>query len=274
MNLVEVKPKKRSKLRIACGKVFYTNKRRVNWYLHGNKFARTYYEQNLPNKAFTHQTPLLRKLQNVDMWYQTNKITNLKLAVKELDGLLLKTGETFSYWRTIGKPTRKKGYVDGMVLHYGKFMPGVGGGLCQLSNLLYWMTLHTPLTVTERYRHSFDVFPDSNRTQPFGSGATCAYNYLDLQIENNTSNTYQLRLKVTDSHLVGEWRCHQSQLETYQVYEGSHEMKMAYWGDYVRHNTIYRKVYNGQMEEIDDQFVAENFAIMMYQPYLEAQEER
>ena len=45
-----------------------------------------------------------------------------------------------------------------------------GGGLCQLSNLIYWMTLHTPLTITERYRHSYDVFPDSNRTQPFGSG--------------------------------------------------------------------------------------------------------
>ena len=45
-----------------------------------------------------------------------------------------------------------------MVLHYGSFQTGIGGGLCQLSNLIYWMTLHTPLTVTERYRHSFDVF--------------------------------------------------------------------------------------------------------------------
>ena len=70
-----------------------------------------------------------------------------------------------------------------MVLHYGSFQTGIGGGLCQLSNLIYWMTLHTPLTVTERYRHSFDVFPDSRRTQPFGSGATCSYNYLDLQIK-------------------------------------------------------------------------------------------
>lgn len=48
------------------------------------------------------------------------------------------------------------------------------------------MTIHTPLTVVERWRHTYDVFPDNNRTQPFASGATCAYPALDLQIENRT----------------------------------------------------------------------------------------
>ena len=57
-----------------------------------------------------------------------------------------------------------------MVLFLGQIGGDIGGGLCQLSNLIFWMTLHTPLTVTERYRHSHDVFPDANRTQPFGSG--------------------------------------------------------------------------------------------------------
>jgi vancomycin resistance protein VanW len=71
-----------------------------------------------------------------------------------------------SYW----KADEKKGYVDGMVLFYGSFRKGIGGGLCQLSNLLYWITLHTPLKVTERHQHSYDVFPEANRTQPFGIG--------------------------------------------------------------------------------------------------------
>lgn len=44
------------------------------------------------------------------------------------------------------------------------------------------MALHTPLTVTERHRHGYDVFPDAERTIPFGSGATCFYNYGDLMI--------------------------------------------------------------------------------------------
>ena len=148
----------------------------------------------------------MRQLKDVDMWYQRNKVINLKQAIKRLSGITIHPGEIFSYWKLIGKPTKKKGYVDGMVLFYGTFTRGVGGGLCQLSNLIYWATLHTPLTVTERHRHSFDVFPDSSRTQPFGSGATCSYNYLDLQIKNETNQPYQLFLTVTDTHLVGEWR--------------------------------------------------------------------
>lgn len=46
----------------------------------------------------------------------------------------------------------------------------------------------TPLTVVERYRHSHDVFPDANRTQPSGSGATCAYPHRDLMIRNDTEH--------------------------------------------------------------------------------------
>lgn len=44
------------------------------------------------------------------------------------------------------------------------------------------MVLHSELTVIERWRHSFDVFPDVNRTIPFACGATLSYNYVDLQL--------------------------------------------------------------------------------------------
>lgn len=47
-----------------------------------------------------------------------------------------------------------------MQLSRGEVVRGVGGGLCQLANLLYWMSLHTPLEIAERHQHSFDPFPD------------------------------------------------------------------------------------------------------------------
>ena len=156
------------------------------------------------------------------------------------------------------------------VLHYGKVKTGIGGGICQLSNLIYWLTIHTPLTVTQRYRHSYDVFPDSNRTQLLGSGATCAYNYLDLQIKNETTNTYQLIVYLTDTHLVGEWRSDAPALQKYEVYEKEHAITLEMWGGYVRHNKIHRKVFNLQHEQIDDDFISENHAIMMYEPMLSA----
>ncbi|MBD0379859.1 VanW family protein [Paenibacillus sedimenti] len=263
-----LKPIRRSKARIYFGKKAFRLKRYLAWYLDGKTYATIKQKEILPYTVFTHQTPLLRKLRDVDMWLQHNKVINLRIASKQLNGIVIYPGETFSYWRLIGNTTRRKGYVDGMVLFHGQVQTGVGGGLCQLSNLIYWMTLHSPLTVTERYRHSYDVFPDSGRSQPFGSGATCFYNYLDLQIRNDTDVRYQLIVRVTDTHLVGEWRAEVPPFHTYEIYEKKHAITREFWGGYVRHNVIHRRVFNREKELVDDEWVTENHAIMMYEPLL------
>lgn len=221
-----------------------------------------------------HHTPLLRKLKNTDMWMQHNKVRNLSRAINRLDGIVVAPGETFSYWLALGKPTRWKGYVPGMQLQQGKVQSAVGGGLCQLSNLIFWMAMHTPLTIVERWRHSFDVFPDANRTQPFGSGATCSYNYIDLQLRNDTDQAFQLRLRLSDTHLHGEWRAEKALEVRYEVYESDHLFRQEYWG-YTRHNRIARHVYDRETEEwLYDEPLVENHAITMYNPLLEGDKAR
>ncbi|WP_397538454.1 VanW family protein [Rummeliibacillus pycnus] len=270
MNMQPLKPIKRSHTRIYLGTKYYRFKRYLEWSFGEKKYATNKLNTKLlENVVFTHQTVLLRELKDVDMWLQHNKIKNLKIATNKISHIIIRPGETFSYWRILGNTTKRKGYVEGMILHYGKVKTGAGGGLCQLSNLIYWMTLHTPLTVTERYRHSYDVFPDSKRTQPFGSGATCAYNYLDLQIKNETNYTYQLVVYLTDTHLVGEWRADVPAIYSYEIYEKEHMITLETWGKYIRHNKIHRKIYNKALEQIDDEFITENHAIMMYEPFLE-----
>ncbi|SES18052.1 vancomycin resistance protein VanW [Gracilibacillus ureilyticus] len=264
----KIKPRRRSRFRIYLGTKYYRIKRRIEWFTTKKKYATTIDEKPYPFLIKKHQSIIRRQLKDVDLWYQENKIVNLKIAVKKMNGIIIHPGETFSYWKLIGNTTKLKGYKKGMVLYYGTFKAGTGGGLCQLSNLIYWITLHTPLTVIERHRHSYDVFPDSNRTQPFGSGATCAYNYLDLQIQNRTDNSFQLCLDVTETHLVGEWRAINAEPMTYEVYQKSHRITHEHWGGYVRHNTIYRKVFNGKREQTDDQYITENHALMMYNPLL------
>lgn len=261
------KPKKRSALRLLLGKWYFTSRRHLYWFFGGFKFAQKSSEI-LEYSCFSHKTPLLRKLKDVDMYLQYNKVINLKIAVPKISSIILYPGETFSYWKLIGKPSKRKGYTNGMVLRNGSFYPGIGGGLCQLSNLIYWMTIHTPLTVVERHRHGYDVFPDSNRTQPFGSGATCAYNYLDLIIKNNTSQAFQLLLEVTESDLEGRWKSDSPLDCKYEVYEKEHIIQSEYWGGYSRHNCIYRKKYTLENILLDDEFVVENHALMMYSPFL------
>lgn len=263
-----LKPMSRSKFRLIAGKTYYTLSRYILWYSGKFKFAHKRGTQYLEYVHFSHKTPLLRKLRDVDMQYQYNKVINLKLAVNKLDGIVIKPGETFSYWRLIGRPTSQKGYVPGMVLYCGTYNMGTGGGLCQLSNLIFWMTLHTPLTIIERYRHSYDVFPDTNRSQPFGSGATCVYPYRDLMIRNDTDADFQLHVKVGQSNLEGSWLSNSLPHHRYEIIEKKHLFKSEYWGGFSRHNEIYRKRYTMAGDFVDEEFIIENHALMMYAPFL------
>ncbi|HQU85666.1 MAG TPA: VanW family protein, partial [Pyrinomonadaceae bacterium] len=153
------------------------------------KFASEQITENLPFSCKKHQSLLRRRLGNSAPELQENKIQNLKIACPTIDGILIKPRQTFSFWKQLGEATAEKGYVEGMQLSRGEVVRGVGGGLCQLANLLYWMALHTPLEIVERHHHSFDPFPDENRTLPFGSGAGVFYNYIDLRFFNPTDIT-------------------------------------------------------------------------------------
>ena len=261
-------PVARSDLRLALGGAYYGTLRKLLWIKERSSFTRERCEAILPYSAASHKTPLMRRLRDVDMWMQENKVTNLRLASARVNGIVLRPGQTFSYWYLIGRPTARKGYLPGMLLRNGRAVAGVGGGLCQLSNLIFWMTLHTPLTVVERYRHSYDVFPDSGRTQPFGSGATCVYPYCDLMIRNDTQTTFRLHVTVGEECLEGEWRADRRPEFAYRVVERGHCMKSEWWGGYSRHNELFREVYDTEGRCVDVQYITRNDALMMYSPFL------
>jgi len=264
----QLRPKQRSALRIFAGTQVYTIQRRLTWLFDGRKYASKQMNNPLPYLIHKHRTPLYRKLRDVDIEMQQNKVQNLKIAIQRLNGLIIEPKDVFSYRKAIGRPTKRKGYVEGMILHYGKVTSGIGGGLCQLSNLIYWITLHSPLTVTERYRHSYDVFPDSRRDQPFGSGATCSYNYLDLQITNQTEQAYQLLLYIEGDGLVGEWRSATPAVVSYKIYEENHHFTKEWWGGTIRHNQIFREVNSLDGILLRNEFITENHALTMYDPFL------
>jgi len=266
---ISMKPKLRSKYRVFLGKHFYRCLRRLKWLFGSEKYATQRDNKQLEFNIFEHATPVYRKLKDVDMWLQENKAHNLEIAIKRINGIILRPGETFSYWKLIGNPSKSKGYKEGMILYYGSYKAGVGGGLCQLSNLIFWMAIHTPLTVVERYRHSYDVFPDSGRTQPFGSGATCVYNYRDLVLRNDTDECYQINLCLEDDYLKGQVCSELEKYLNFEVYEASHEINHEYWGAYSRNNEIRRKISNIEGELLLDEKVCENHALMMYDPYIE-----
>ena len=75
-------------------------------------------------------------------------------------------------------------------------------------------------------------------------------------------------VSLDEKHLRGEWRSLTEPEFTYRVYERDHCIRPEYWGGYTRHNTLRREVYDNRGGKIDDQFIAENHAVMMYDPLL------
>ena len=208
----------------------------------------------------------MRELSEREMVLQRNKVVNLRLATARTDTLLIRPGETFSFNRVVGNCTRRKGYVEGMRLSDGEAVSGVGGGICQLANLLHWMFLHSPLTVLERSEHSFDPFPDKGRVLPWGVGCSIVYNYVDLVVRNDTLATFQLRTWVTEAHLRGELRADRPMSTSYRVEARDEEFFRA-GGQVYRRNEIWRRhIDKCTGVVVAEELVKKNCALVKYHP--------
>lgn len=244
---------------------YHRMRRRIRWLTDGTRWATTQADP-LPVRVLRHNSLLLRTLGESEMWMQHNKVKNLKLASPRIDGLVLRPGETFSFCRRVGKTSKRRGYVEGMLLENGKAHPGVGGGICQIANLLHWMALHSPLTVVARSTHGFDPFPDSGRVLPWGVGAAIYYNYVDLQFRNDTDTTFQLMVKVGEKYLHGELRADQMPAHSYKVKARDEHFETD--GErWFRTNEIWRDVIDRRTgNTIEEQFIKRNFGLVMYTP--------
>ena len=241
--------------------------RYLKWWFGGRKFAHKISDRPLGYRVYKHQSVMIRKQGEVDLTLQYNKVQNLKIAVKRLNGILIAPGETFSFWKLVGCPTKKKGYLDGVLLSNGQAMAGTGGGLCQIANLIRWICLHSPLEITEHHHHTFDPFPDEGRVVPFGSGATVFYNYGDLQLTNPTSYTFQLLFWFDKKCINGDLRVDFELPYKYHVYEKNHRFVKI--GDsFYRQNELWQEKHlkKGNGETLETVLIRKNNSLVKYVP--------
>lgn len=115
------KPKSRSKLRLKVGKEYFILKRKFYWWQHQSSYSAI----DKSNTTCCHlhkkyQSILLRQLKDVDMYSQYNKITNLSLAIEKLNGSIIKPKQRFSIWQKVGRPSKHRGFLEGLSLHNGQ----------------------------------------------------------------------------------------------------------------------------------------------------------
>lgn len=168
----------------------------------GNRYSKTFGDE-LPYEVCNTKTLMINENSGHDIIFQKNKVNNLKIASKTMNHILIYPGETFSFCY-LSKNIKKYGeYKEGLVLIDGKIVAKKGGGLCHLSNLLHYIFLMSPLTVTERHGHKVKSFPDPDKSSIQGIDATISSGWLDLRVKNETNNIYQIDISFDDDYMYG-----------------------------------------------------------------------
>lgn len=176
----------------------------------------------LPCKVWEYSSVMVNEKSGFDIQYQLNKVHNLKLAAAKLNGLIIRPNESFSFWWAVRDADKYTPYKDGLEFIDGRIQGSYGGGLCHMSNLLFWLLLHTPMEITERHGHSVESFPSASEELPCGTDATINEGWLDLRAKNNTSNTYQIIIDFDEEKgcIIGRILSEREQEYQYEIFNG------------------------------------------------------
>ncbi len=243
-------------------------KRDVRDLLSREKFARHINTVPLPHLVMEHSSVMLRRLAGVDMTLQQNKVNNLRLAAAKINGTVVAPGQTFSLWKLVGNPTKRRGYLPGLTIAKGQLGSSVGGGLCQMANMIHWLVLHSPLTITETHHHSDALFPDDRRRVPFGTGTSIMYKNLDYRFVNNTGAPVQLLIWLDGDELRGQLRSAASVADTWSIVEEDHHFAREPDGVWYRNSRIWRVQYGPDGAEKARTLMLQNHSRVMYDPAL------
>lgn len=232
--------------------------------LDGRAYARELRAEMLPHRHFAAENGLYNPNMGFDRALQDNKVYNSKLAARMLHGLLIRPGETFSFWQAVRYADRDTPYRDGSVVRNGKLCVAYGGGLCQLSNLLFWVFLNSPLTIVERQTHRVKDFPTLRNREPEGVDATISEGWIDLKVKNGTDRTFQIGVAFDEERIAVSLHVDRAMPVTHEI-EGR-DLTYFRRGDRVYQAiSIYRRVRDAATREVlSESLLYDNLCVIAY----------
>lgn len=101
---------------------------------------------------------------HIDHAADAERNENLRVASSRIDGMILQPGEEFNFDRVVGERSTKNGFKKAGVISNGKVVPGLGGGVCQVSTTIYKAALLAGVKILERHNHSmYEGIPYADR---------------------------------------------------------------------------------------------------------------
>ncbi len=124
---------------------------------------------------------------------------NIELGVERINGTILLPGEEFSFKKELGTTTVEDGFSEERIFLNGEVTKGVGGGLCQVSTILFRTAMASALPITERSNHSFTVSRYDE-----GLDATYSDPGPDFKFLNDTANPILIKGKTENLTAIFE----------------------------------------------------------------------
>lgn len=126
------------------------------------------------------------------------KLFNIQTTSKKINTYIL-PGEIFSFWKIVGSPNgvlkKSRSIINGEIINE------TGGGICQVSGIIYHVSILAGLEILERYNHSIDIYTEETRFAPLGTDATVVYGYKDLRIKNTFHFPIKFVIQTTSDRI-------------------------------------------------------------------------
>ena len=227
-------------------------------------FAKEKREDKLPIVDFEYSSQIIKTGKGIDITLQENKGVNLKIASSKINGIVVHPGETFSFWKLVGKVSKRKGYKNGRVITFDGLKPGLGGGLCNLGNTINLLVLHSPLEIVEFHTHSDALAPDHGKREPLSSGTSVDYNYIDYRFKNTLDQDVQVLVWCEDGKLKAQLRSEKEFPYYYEIIEEDHHFSKEN-NKYYRVSKIYRNTYEKETNKlINKELIIDNHSKVMF----------
>jgi len=136
--------------------------------------------------------------------HSAGKIVNLRIAAEHISRAVILPDKIFSFWTSVGPPTEKNGFVLGRSIIDDVLSQEVGGGLCQISGLIYEVGLRAGMIIRERHPHTLDLYTEETRFTPLGLDATVAYGFKDVRLQNCLGQPVRFSFVIEDTSITAQ----------------------------------------------------------------------
>lgn len=120
--------------------------------------------------------------------------SNISLALSKFNGLIVEPGQTISFNNQTGARSIENGYKNAKIIVGGKYISGVGGGVCQASTTLYNALLKSDIEILQVNHHSLPA-----SYVPLSFDAMVSEGYADLVFKNQLDTPIFIKTLCTET---------------------------------------------------------------------------